>query len=298
MIRKSSNHWKFLAVLFPIIGTCAFAQPQPGGLGGFFQAWYGIRSLGFDPKSLPNLVVWLDANDPNTLFDATTGGNAVTNGGQVARWEDKSTNGWHFTQSTSANRPVRDVAEKNGRDTVFFNPTGNTKFLTGTTNAVLLTNSASTIYIVLSYATNSPSVFPTPINFRTSAAVNWFLFGSPASDASYRYHFFGNDSVWLRRRMGISTIFGNYWSYRFVFDGADSNSTNSWTVSMNDNVQQLNTVSAIAASSTAGSRIGFTDGAGYSGFWGNMCEILIYREAHTPTQQSIVNNYLVNKWGL
>jgi hypothetical protein len=100
---KSSNRWKFFAVLFPIIGTCAMAQ-GPGSQVGFFQAWWG--NSGFDPAFIDGLTLWLDGADIASIYDATTGGSVVTNGGQVARWEDKSVNARHYTQSNSALRPI------------------------------------------------------------------------------------------------------------------------------------------------------------------------------------------------
>jgi hypothetical protein len=52
------------------------------------------------------LHLWLDASDASTLFDATSGGSAVAVDGAVARWEDKSGNARHATQTTSSQRPL------------------------------------------------------------------------------------------------------------------------------------------------------------------------------------------------
>ena len=45
-------------------------------------------------------ALWLDAADSTTLFDATIGGSLVVDGGTVRRWEDKSGNARHATNST------------------------------------------------------------------------------------------------------------------------------------------------------------------------------------------------------
>lgn len=58
------------------------------------------------PSTIGTLALWLDGSDRSSLYDATTGGSLVTNGGAVARWEDKSGNGRHATQSTANNRPI------------------------------------------------------------------------------------------------------------------------------------------------------------------------------------------------
>jgi Ca2+-binding RTX toxin-like protein len=61
----------------------------------------------FSPLDFPNLALWYDAMDGSTLYDATSGGNIVTEGNVVARWEDKSGNARHFTQSTTSERPLK-----------------------------------------------------------------------------------------------------------------------------------------------------------------------------------------------
>jgi hypothetical protein len=71
-------------------------------------------------------ALWLDASDASTLFDATTGGSAPADGGGVARWEDKSGNGYHATQGTSGNQPTRETTELNGLDVVRFNGSSDT----------------------------------------------------------------------------------------------------------------------------------------------------------------------------
>jgi hypothetical protein len=63
---------------------------------------------------------WVDASDSSTLFDATTGGSTPADGDPVARWEDKSGNGRHITQSTVGQRPLRQTASQNSLDIVEF----------------------------------------------------------------------------------------------------------------------------------------------------------------------------------
>lgn len=62
-----------------------------------------IQGQLWTPRQLPTLVGWFDANDPQTVYDSTTGGSLVTTqGGTVKRWEDKSGRGNHATQSDNA----------------------------------------------------------------------------------------------------------------------------------------------------------------------------------------------------
>jgi hypothetical protein len=78
------------------------------------------------PLDIAGCALWLDGDQSVTqsLFDATSGGSAVTtNGGSVARWEDKSGNGRHFVQSSAPVRPTLSTAAKNGRSVVTFDAT-------------------------------------------------------------------------------------------------------------------------------------------------------------------------------
>jgi hypothetical protein len=66
------------------------------------------------PDSIAGLQLWLDPSDARTLYDATSGGSLVAADGAVARWEDKSIYGRHFTQDTASNRPLRKTTQING----------------------------------------------------------------------------------------------------------------------------------------------------------------------------------------
>jgi lysophospholipase L1-like esterase len=63
------------------------------------------------PTDLSGLLLWHDAD--RGLWDATSGGNSVgQDDAQIARWDDQSSNGYHSTQSTSANRPRYDAIRR------------------------------------------------------------------------------------------------------------------------------------------------------------------------------------------
>jgi hypothetical protein len=86
--RKSSNRWKFFAVLFPMLGSLAMAQ-GPGGQRGFFQAWWG----GFlDPyEKLQPTAYWYPSRDLNNTDRIL--GIASTNTVNAA---SVTANGWEF----------------------------------------------------------------------------------------------------------------------------------------------------------------------------------------------------------
>ena len=65
-------------------------------------------------------ALWLDASDSSTLFDAVSGGSTPANNGAIARWEDKSGNTRHVTQSTSGAEPTRQTSIQNALDIIRF----------------------------------------------------------------------------------------------------------------------------------------------------------------------------------
>lgn len=69
-----------------------------------------IPGGGFLPSDLPDLALWLDADDASTL---------TLSGSVVDEWRDKSGNGRDFTGSGSA-RPTVVSAAYNGRDVIQF----------------------------------------------------------------------------------------------------------------------------------------------------------------------------------
>lgn len=110
-----SNRWKIILAALPIIGMCAMAQPQPGGLGGFYQAWYGSIAAG--PK--PELSLFDDAvlflpftfnfdDESTNAIAVTQNGNPLTVNG-VAQFD--GTNSWlHYGDSSTVEVGTNDFS--------------------------------------------------------------------------------------------------------------------------------------------------------------------------------------------
>lgn len=98
-----------------IIGSLDAAQ---GAATGYTVGVLNVASS-FTPLSLAPMM-WLDASDAATLYDAITGGAPVAANGAIARWEDKSGNARHATQATLGARPLKKTALLNGLPIVRF----------------------------------------------------------------------------------------------------------------------------------------------------------------------------------
>lgn len=74
----------------------------------------GAGSGSFTPLAF-SPALWLDANDPATLFqNSTLTTPATADGDPVGGWKDKSGNARHLTQATSSKRPTLKTNIQNG----------------------------------------------------------------------------------------------------------------------------------------------------------------------------------------
>ena len=76
---------------------------------------------GFDPRSIPGCITWLDASDPKVLLSASpaSSGTPVGSSGSVNFWFDKSAASNHLSVGT-AGSPTRTVSYSNNLDAVQF----------------------------------------------------------------------------------------------------------------------------------------------------------------------------------
>lgn len=73
-------------------------------------------------------VAWFDANDASTLWADTSATTAATDGGTVARWDDKSGNGNNATRSTSSYRPTYTASDSQMNNMPSIGSTDNTSW--------------------------------------------------------------------------------------------------------------------------------------------------------------------------
>jgi len=235
-----------------------------------------------NPTSITGLQLWLDAADPSVLFDATTGGSLVAANGAVARWEDKSGNSRHLTQSTSGSRPLRKTNQQNGLDAIELD--GSDDFF------------ASTMSL---------------------AASNWTFFfavkPTSASGVGGGRYFFDSETG----RLIIAQIDGNglgpYDNVAF-FSGAwneisaptttsqvlafvlDSNGTNGRVFRSGT---QIGSAAAYSQRAIGGTTSFFSAyGGGGALADGLVFEVMLYNSALSDTDRSAVESYLMTKWGI
>ena len=74
------------------------------------------RASGFNPKSLPGFVYWLDASQSSTITVETG----------VAEWRDAGGSAIKAAQTAANNQPAYQTAQQNGKNAVYFDGTNDT----------------------------------------------------------------------------------------------------------------------------------------------------------------------------
>ena len=248
-----------------------------GGGGGGEPTW--------TPASLTSLALWLDAT--TGLYDSTSGGALVTTpGSTIGRWEDRSTNARHFTQSTVNSRPV--LASSNGKSTVTFD--GTDDFLDG-----LYTRSypAQSLFVVFSIASSKTQagIFAESITGATDQA-NYLA----ATQKALQVGATANGSATLLSPQNITL---------------SSFAIGTYTHTGTQIINYLNGTAAAAAADTfpsanyevvrarLGGRIN-SNGTNTTGqnLSGSIAEVIAYDRLLTTAERQEVEAYLGTKWGI
>jgi hypothetical protein len=238
------------------------------------------RATGFNPKSIANLALWLDATNTASLtFNSTT----------VSQWNDLSGNGYHATQGTAANQPTYLATGMNGKPAL--------ECTSAFSNRM---ESTATIANVFATPTTSPETTIFAIMRNPAGAVN-AAFGSN-SDANGRL-------VYASRFQTTTTFF----DVVNASDGRLSASTNqteaeavavhtlfrsgaTQTVRYNGTQKATKTNATTNFSATSATiRIGkYMDG----GSGGIFSELLFYARALSASEIATVERYLARKYGI
>jgi hypothetical protein len=247
----------------------------------------GLRSrfVPFSPADVAGLTGWWDASDSSTLFDATSGGSAVAADGGVARLEDKSGAGRHFTQSTSGARPLRKTAVRNSLDVLRFD--GSDDWLDSTIGfSALFTSTATTCFIVAK-ATNI-----------AWDDTDWSVNQMVLSESLGAQAFFVVRSNSTVRSVGYSFAFtqvsdsytaGNWIVLSTWHDGSDL------SVAVNGGATQSG--SLFTRTFLGDMRVG-TNSSANKFFDGDVGEIITYNQSLSAQDREDVESALMSKWAI
>jgi len=240
---------------------------------------------GFDPRSLSGCILWLDADDPNTLFSDAAGTILATT--TVNCWKDKSKNALLFTGGTSGPTLTRSITV-NSRPYLNFNGTSN--YLLNTSMSV----SQPYSFYVVGYSLTSANNYYRILNGLSGSSTDGILFvGVLAANVAM---FIGNGPNWndINAIVPTTTALNTWVIYSatvtvatlnpFLNGSACTSKTGSYTA---------NTLSGLNIGGGTSST-----GVGGQPFQGYISEILMYSYVLSASQRQQVEGYLAWKWGM
>lgn len=241
------------------------------------------------PSLLSDLVLWLDGKDANTFYGATTGGNVVTAGNAVARWEDKSTNALHYTQGTANNRPL--LVSGGGLDFDGSNDqlqaTNGSNALQGkTTHAVFIVFNADSFSgdpVLLRFDTQTATdlLFELGTN---SGSSNLGYFGKSNSAATFRTYTNANNTT-----LTDGQAYALDWRKRASTEGV---------LAVNGTEYYAHTGTMVANDIRSNQTATLGAYANNLYFNGKIYEVIAYGRNLSENETAAVRGYLFAKWGI
>ena len=229
---------------------------------------------GFDPRSVPGCVMWLDPADSSSV---------TLNGSNVSQLRDKSGLGYNMSQSTAGNQPTYSTA-LNGNRMLTFTQASSTR-LSNVSFPALIGAGAASYFLVEYNMTGTGNPGP----FGYSAGPNFGLI--------YQYNP-GNVGGGTNFISGFQP-FSDVTLYDVAFYSPvprisylDIPNTGSGMVGF------INGVSRSVGTQTAGTYSGtFSVGSGTNGFIsGNICELIVFNRSLTTPERQQIEGYLAQKW--
>jgi hypothetical protein len=256
-----------------------------------------LSVFNFSPTSISGLQIWLDGSDTSTLYDATSGGNLVAVDGAIARWQDKSGNGYHFTKSSGSNSPLRKSSVQNGLGSVrYVASDGSLNINSGNLNSYtrMINTSFSlappfTVFFCGNptysegYAHNGTLL----ASYNTTYTNGMYAFGAYSVDpigSSTIYTYGASRTFTVRTPMLLTSAISSSTATSY------KNGTSALTVSSSGNGFSGASLGAIRGSPT------MVDNSYF--LLGDIYEVIIYNSALSDQNRAFVESYLLSKWAI
>jgi hypothetical protein len=253
---------------------------------------------GFDPRSVPGCIVWLDAADTSSL---------TLSGSNITAWRDKSTFS-NNVNSISATPPTYNSADSS----VNFVATSGT-FLRGTMSQTY-SNSAS-VFIVASIASQTSPAFPRLSLLGSSATANSVLIGQQLfvnGNAPSVITYLSTNTNPSGQGTNIMTLVSNVtYGTRQLITNVSSFIPSTYTISTFLNGDsQTTSVTTRTGTFTANptnisnynkySLANYPDAISTGGdaYNGKIFEYLVFNDVLTAARRQQIEGYLTWKWGL
>jgi hypothetical protein len=240
----------------------------------------------WEPIDIPGAIAWYDASDASSVTLA---------GSEVTAWNDKSGNGLHLTQSTSARRPTKTTTLNSkgvisfAGDDVLINSSGTTAFANVGEVAIVIvfrgTYSVSGFKIL-----GGLSAGPTSNSGRSVIAVN----------SSTRLELSGRrldaDSNLAHMITGTGELVDN--TPKYLVSLFDYNNSNLWgRINGVESVKRLD-FQTDGLTSNTGSKIMVGGSSALSSYFtGDIAEVIFFNAFPSTQDMTTLESYLASKWG-
>lgn len=235
-------------------------------------------SIGFSPTVLSGCKLWLDATDASTITGGTT----------CSQWNDKSTNGNHYTQATAANQPA--ITAGSGVNGFLKFTATSPSFMDSVNSNSLDFVPESTLFAVSNAVSDTQTggvVIAT--DNPLSTLQRYFL--TPPQSSSYIFSFTDNADNISVTTAAAGTAIGTH-----LYTALGSLSAS--TTQLNRDGTSIVTGTAVSNEPfTAAPRIGDWP-AGGSPYDGKIHEIILYNRKLTLAEYQKVEGYLAWKYGI
>lgn len=256
---------------------------------------YRFATAGFNPLTLPGIVLWLDASNSGSI---------TSSGGAVSQWSDLSGAGNHVTQGTAGAKPTTGTTSQNGLNTIDFD--GGDGLVSGF-SIDLATSRALTLYAV--YKPDISTGDQCIIGFERTGTFDY------QTGPLFEYRATGRRSFHIPKGTGDVYV-GKYftatstsWHQRTAtLDGPGGTFTEHWdgasqSLSEEYNIGSMTIATYLTAGSGShrvmvGSRSAAASDATLDNFLdGQIAELIACTAVHDSTNRGNTETYLKSKWG-
>lgn len=269
-----------------IVRYSSASQKALGGTivssGGYYYHTFTSSGVFYTGTTVPvsGYSLWLDASDASTF--------TYSSGTRVSQWNDKSANGYHFTQSNTTYQPDR-VSSQNGLSAVKMKVTSQIYYMSNSSF-----NYASSAFTVLAVARYNLGNYSALLSRNSTSGLQIGAGSTPGGGGRYlaisRIGQATDDS-------SLSVAFNETAQVTYKSAGISSGSVTVQIYKNGTAASGTETLSSLGSgdqTNIGASTNGGGDNFGDDGF---ICEILVYPSQLSDTDRALVENYLRAKWG-
>lgn len=263
------------------------------GLVGYWKLSEGISAVAKDFTSNANDATITEAV---WIVDEPFSNGVISDYTSMRIWKDKSINGYHSTQTTSANRPTYRSNQIDSKATIQFDGTDDNLHLASGALSILNNVVGTTIFIV--YKATTDLTIQTPIFFSTGTALGSIRL-SLRKSATNTFSTFGRrlDADVSAENVGSTTTnLGNYILQSVKYDYQNTLQEQYLNNTLEGQNLTFQTSGNTSNTDSLGASLGASNATNFLN--GNIAEVIVFNKTLSTAEFNNVSKYLMAKWGL